>query len=443
MASLVELRDHARQIFAAGLASADAFGAVKRHVSLQGKYLRVGDTDYDVADIRHVYVIGCGKAAARMAMALEEILGGCITGGVVVVKYGHGAPLNTIRVVEAGHPIPDENGLNGARQIMEIVGNAGAADLILFVVSGGGSALLPMPVVGLTLADKQTTTQALLACGATIGEVNAVRKHLSQMKGGRLAELGQRSKIVSLILSDVVGDSLEAIASGPTAPNTTTYADCLEIVRRYDLGGKISGAVRNFLERGAAGEIAETPKPSDALFERVQNLIVGSNRLALAAAKQKAEALGYHAQIVSSTVEGESRMVAQSHAALAKSILNGNYPVQRPACLLSGGETTVTVRGDGLGGRNQEFALAAAVEIVGLEDVVILSAGSDGTDGPTDAAGGIVDGTTIRGGRSKGMDAQAFLIRNDSYHFLQATGDLLITGPTLTNVMDLQIILVN
>lgn len=447
MASLVQLRDHARQIFAAGLASADPFEAVKRHVSLRGDYLRVGDASYNLANVHHVYVIGCGKAAARMALALEEILGGRIADGAVVVKYGHGAALKAIHVVEAGHPIPDDNGLNGARRIVELVGNAVAVDLILFVVSGGGSALLPMPVLGLTLADKQTTTQALLACGATIGEVNAVRKHLSQVKGGRLAELGQHAKIVSLILSDVVGDVLEAIASGPTVADTTTYADCLDIIHRYRLTDKIAPEVLSFLLSGAGGEVAETPKPSNPIFHNVQNLIVGSNHLALAAAKQKAEAFGYHALIVSGTIEGESRVVAQSHATLAKNILEQNKPIQRPACLLSGGETTVTVRGDGLGGRNQEFALAAALALDdamdGVEGVVILSAGTDGTDGPTDAAGGIVDGTTIRRGRSKGMDAQAFLARNDSYRFLQATDDLLITGPTLTNVMDLQIILVN
>ena len=447
MASLIQLRDHARQIFAAGLASADPLEAVKRHVTLNGSWLRVGGTEYDLAEIRHVYVVGCGKAAARMALALEEIFGERIADGAVVVKYGHGAPLTTIQIVEAGHPIPDENGVTGARRIMEIVANTGAADLILFVVSGGGSALLPMPVAGLTLEDKQTTTQSLLACGARIGEVNAVRKHLSQLKGGRLAALAQPSRIIALILSDVVGDVLEAIASGPTVADTTTFADCREIIRRYGLTNKIAPVVLHFLEGGARGEFAETPKPSNPIFQNVQNLIVGSNRLALAAAKQKAEALGYHAQIISSAIQGESRMVAQSHVALVKSVLQQNEPIPRPACLLSGGETTVTVRGDGLGGRNQEFALAAALALDdamgGLNDVVILSAGTDGTDGPTDAAGGIVDTTTIRRGELKGLDAQKFLARNDSYHFLQAIGDLFITGPTLTNIMDLQIILVN
>ena len=232
MASLIQLRDHARQIFAAGVASADPLEAVKRHVTLNGSWLRVGGAEYDLTEIRHVYVVGCGKAAARMALALEEILGQRIAGGAVVVKYGHGARLTTIQIVEAGHPIPDKNGVAGARRIMETVADAGSADLVLFVVSGGGSALLPMPAVGLTLEDKQKTTQLLLQCGAPIGAVNAVRKHLSQLKGGRLAALAQPSRIISLILSDVVGDALEAIASGPTVADTTTFADCLEIIRR-------------------------------------------------------------------------------------------------------------------------------------------------------------------------------------------------------------------
>jgi glycerate 2-kinase len=446
MASLIQLRDHVRQVFAAALASADPLEAVKRHVTLNGKSLRVGGTEYDLAEIRHVYVIGCGKAAARMALALEEILGDRIADGAVVVKYGHGVPLTAIQVVEAGHPIPDENGVAGARRIMEIVAAAGAADLILFVVSGGGSALLPMPAVGLALADKQKTTRLLLECGAPIGEVNALRKHLSQLKGGRLAALAQPARIISLILSDVVGDALEAIASGPSVADTTTFADCLAIIERYGLANMLSPVVLSLLHGGARGEIAETPKPSNPIFQNVQNLIVGGNRLAMAAAKQEAEALGYHTQIISSNIQGESRMVAQSHIALVKSVLKQNKPLPRPACLLSGGETTVTVRGNGLGGRNQEFALAAALaldELSGLNDVVVLSAGTDGTDGPTDAAGGIVDTTTILRAKSKGLDAQKFLARNDSYHFLQATGDLLITGPTLTNVMDVQIILVN
>jgi len=315
--------------------------------------------------------------------------------------------------------------------------------LIFFLISGGGSALLPFPADGLSLADKQQTTETLLKSGATIGEVNALRKHLSRLKGGQLAKLASPARLISLVLSDVVGDSLEAIASGPTVPDSSTYGDCLQIVRRYGLRSQIPAAVIAYLERGAKGEIEETPKPSSAIFETVQNVLIGSNRMAVAAASRRAEELGYHTMILSDSLEGESRVVAQSLSTRVKEIARTNHPVSRPACLISGGETTVTVRGDGLGGRNQELALAAAIEIDGLENVVVLSAGTDGTDGPTDAAGGIIDGSTLARGRANSIDATSYLRRNDSYHFLQTTNDLLITGPTLTNVMDLQVALIS
>jgi glycerate 2-kinase len=441
MVPIDSLRVHAREIFSAGLQAVDPLVAIARHVQINANRLEIGERSYDLNEFRRVLVIGCGKAAARMALALQEILGARIAGGVVVVKHGHGLPLENIKVVEAGHPVPDSAGLEGARQVMELVASAGADDLILFVVSGGGSALLPMPAVGLTLEDKQLTTQILLGCGARIHEINALRKHLSQLKGGRLAQLASPAALAALILADVVGDGLDAIASGPTVADPTTYKDCLEILRRYQLRRKIPPAALSLLERGARGEIAETAKPSEAIFQKVQNLIVGSNRLALTAAQIRAQDLGYRALILSSTVEGESRNVAKSHAALVKNILLQDRTPRTPLCLISGGETTVTLRGDGLGGRNQEFALAAALEIAGLDNVVLLSAATDGTDGPTAAAGAIVDGTTIQRGAAKGLNAAQYLARNDSYPFLQATGDLLITGPTFTNVMDLQLLL--
>ena len=442
MKSLPQLRAHAQDIFAAGLKAADPFDAIKQNVRLDNDDLQVAEQRYRLPNIQKFLVAGCGKAAARMARAIEDLLGDRISGGIVIVKYGHGLPLDKIRVIEAGHPIPDKAGLDGASQIMDYVRPAGAADLVIFLISGGGSALFPCPADGLTLAEKQLTTQNLLDSGATIQEVNAVRKHISKSKGGRFAKLVAPAQLVSLILSDVVGDPLEAIASGPTVADSTTYSDCLEIIRRYNLSDRIPHAVSQLLQRGAKGEIDETPKPADSVFEKVQNIIVANNRLALEAAQSQAEALGYHAMTLSGCIEGESRLVASSHAALVKKIAQTNGPLRRPACVISGGETTVTVRGDGLGGRNQEFALAAAIEISGIDDVVVLSAGTDGTDGPTDAAGAIVDSSTIQRGQSKGLDAAEFLARNDSYHFLQATGDLLTTGPTFTNVMDLQVMLI-
>jgi glycerate 2-kinase len=440
--SVSELRRHAREIFEAGLQGVEPSAAIKNFVHVSGDRLRVGDCAYELAEFRNLYIIGAGKAAARMALALEELLGDKIAGGLAVVKYGHGLPLKRIQVIEAGHPVPDEAGLDGARQIIALLVSAGAQDLILFVLSGGGSALLPAPADGLTLQDKQRTTQVLLASGAAIGEVNAVRKHISQLKGGRLARLAAPATLVSLVISDVVGDSLEDIASGPAVADTGTYVDCVRIVRRYELQEKIPSAVMNLLTRGAAGELEETPKPGDAAFRNVRNFIVGSNRTALAAARHRAESLGYRTSILSHAVEGESRLVAAAHAEHVKSIQKTAVPAAKPVCILAGGETTVTIRGDGLGGRNQEYAVAAALAIDGIAGIVALSAGTDGTDGPTDAAGAIIDGSTIGRGKAQGFDADEFLRRNDAYHFLQATGDLLRTGPTLTNVMDLQVWLI-
>jgi glycerate 2-kinase len=442
MISLSRLRADAREIFAAGIESADPFPAVMKFLHLENDSLRAGACTYDLSSVQNIFIAGGGKAAARMALALEASLGGRITGGVIVVKYGHQLQLEKIDVIEAGHPIPDVAGFNGARRIMELARGCRESDLLFFLASGGASALLPCPAEGLSLADKQRTTEVLLKSGASIKEVNAVRKHISQIKGGRLAQMAAPAPLVSLILSDVINDSPEDIASGPTAPDSSTYGDCLNIIRQYDKGRRIPTRVVDLLQRGAKGEITETPKPRDAAFEKVQNIIIASNGSALIAAQQRAQALGYKTLVSSNSLDGESRIVARSHSILVKEILRENRPVSRPACLIAGGETTVTVCGDGLGGRNQEFCLAAAMAIDGLDGVVVLSGGTDGTDGPTDAAGGIVDGTTIARGRAQKIDAGIHLARNDSYHFLQATGDLLLTGPTLTNVMDLQITLI-
>src|SRR5574341_419522 len=312
MALIHDLRTHAREIFNAGLKSADPFASVRQHVDINDDWLIVAGRRYDLAGIRSVYVAGCGKAAARMALALEQILGSRVSAGVVVVKYGHGVSLQRVKVVEAGHPIPDQAGVEGARQVYDLVTGATAMDLILIGISGGGSALLPLPVEGLSLADKQHTTEVLLASGARIQEVNALRKHLSRLKGGRLATLAHPAQVIALVLSDVVGDELDAIASGPTVPDTTTFQDCLDILRRYHLQGKVSPAVLSFLQRGARGEVEETAKPGEEVFKKVQNVIVGSNRLALAAAQARARALGYRTRLLSGAIEGESRNVAMS-----------------------------------------------------------------------------------------------------------------------------------
>ena len=442
MLSLTQLRGDARRIFDAGLTAANPFDAVNRHVIRKGDTLTVAGAPYDLGSYRNVYVVGAGKAAAKMAGAVEELLGERISRGIVVVKRGHSVPLSRIQISEAGHPMPDQAGVEGAARVGRLLEEATKDDLVVFLISGGGSALLPCPVEEITLEDKIRTTQTLLDCGATIHEVNTVRKHISKIKGGKLARLAYPATLVSLILSDVVGDDLDAIASGPTVPDTSSFADCLRVVERYELKEKIPPRVRAFLEAGARGEVEETPKAGDPIFQNVRNVIVGNNRMALEAARLKAEGLGYNTLLLSNRMEGEAKVVAAAHAAIAKEIITTGNPVGQPACVLSGGETTVTVLGKGLGGRNQEFALAAAAAIDGAEGVVILSGGTDGTDGPTDAAGGIVDGTTLQRGRDQGLDAADFLRRNDSNAFLSAVGDLLVTGPTLTNVMDLRLVLI-
>lgn len=443
MPSLAELRSHARNIFAAALAAADPYRAVEANVNLEGEHLGAGDRSYDLTRFDKILVAGCGKASARMALALEDLLGDRIAAGMVVVQYGHAVALNKIEIVEAGHPIPDAAGLDGARRVADLVRRRTERDLVFFLISGGGSALLPFPVHGLSLAEEQQTTDALLKSGATITEVNALRKHLSRLKGGRLAGWAAPATTLALILSDVIGDAVDAIASGPTAPDSSTYEDCLAIVNRYRLGKKIPANVIDYLRRGAAGEHEETPKAGDRIFDKVQNLIVGSNRIAVAAARARAAELGYRTRVLSEAIEGESRVAAGKFASLVRDFASGRRADFSPLCIIAGGETTVTVRGHGVGGRNQEFALAAAVEIRGLDNVAVLSGGTDGTDGPTDAAGGIVDGFSLSRASALGMAGEDFLDRNDSHSILRATGDLLITGPTLTNVMDIQIALIS
>lgn len=442
MRSLAQLRQDARTIFDAGVAAADSYGAIGRHVSIANRVLSVAGKNYDLDDYRRIFVVGAGKASARMARALEDLLGDRIRGGIINVQHGYAVPLRAITVNEASHPLPDQAGHDGARAIMELAQDAGREDLIFCLISGGGSALLPCPVDGITLDEKCTTTQALLDCGATIQEINAIRKHISKVKGGRLASLALPATVISLVLSDVVGDALESIASGPTVADSTTFADCLGIIEKYGIRRRVPPTVWQLLQRGASGALQETPKAGDPVFTNVQNVIVGSNHLALEAARRSAQALGYSSLLLSCFIEGEATIVAALHAAIAKEIIATGNPVAKPACILSGGETTVTMRGSGLGGRNQEFTLAAAVQIAGLGNVMILSGGSDGIDGPTDAAGAVADGTTLTRARQIGLDAHSFLRNNDSYRFFEPLGDLLVTGPTFTNVMDLRVLLV-
>lgn len=439
---LDKLRRDALSIFSTALKSADPEDAMRRLVHRHGEILDVAGHHYDLSRYRNIFVVGAGKAAARMAQAIEAFLTERITAGAVIVKYGSCLPTQKIEILEAGHPVPDHQGLEATAKVIGLLKRADEHDLIVCLISGGGSALLSCPREGLSLQDTQETTELLLKCGARIQEINAIRKHISQVKGGGLARIAYPATVMTLILSDVIGDSIESIASGPTAPDPSTFADCVEILERYELRNQVPRAVRELLEKGMRGELAETAKQDDPIFAKVIHVVIGNNHMALHAAKEKACELGYHSCILSSCIEGEARDAALFHIAIAKEVLNWGDPIGRPACLISGGETTVTVRGKGLGGRNQEFALAAAIAITGMEAIVVLSAGTDGTDGPTDAAGGLVDGMTVRRARRKGLDPWEHLKRNDSYPLLSATDDLLLTGPTFTNVMDLRLVLI-
>jgi len=376
-----------------------------------------------MAGFDRIQVIGAGKASAAMARAVESLLGRRITGGWINVPDGTlantGAKLRRVELNPSGHPIPDERGQRGAQRILEIAREAGPRDLLICVISGGASALMPAPSPRLTLAAKQEITRKLLSAGATIHELNTVRKHLSLIKGGQLAAAAAPAHVLSLILSDVIGDDLDVIGSGPTVGDTTTVEQAESVLRKFGVAVP-------------AGVLLETPKVSQA-----QNLIIGSNRLAMDAAARKAKDLGYRTLVLSSSVDGETREIARMHAAIVREVLTAGRPVRRPACLLSGGETTVTVRGKGLGGRNQEFVLAAAIALEGFGPATIFSAGTDGLDGPTDAAGAIADQ------RMPLVDAQQFLDNNDSYHFFEKWNALVKTGPTGTNVMDIRILLIS
>jgi hydroxypyruvate reductase len=410
-------KKHALRIFRAALDAADPDRAVSRHLKFDGRTLVAGKTRYRLSDFDRIRVIGAGKASGAMARAIERILGRRVSGGYINVRDAS-ARLRRVTLNQSGHPVPDQRGLEGARRIAEIARDAGERDLLICLISGGASALMPLPAVPITLDQMQETTRRLLVCGATIHELNTVRKHVELLKGGRLAQLAAPATILALILSDVVGDDLDVIGSGPTVADSSTVADAQAVFGKYGI---------------APLPLHETPKRVD----RVQNVIVGSNRIAIDAAAREARALGYRTMVLSTFIEGETREVAAVHAAIAKEVLASDRPVRRPACILSGGETTVTVRGSGHGGRNQEFVLACAIALEGAP-VTIFSGGTDGSDGPTDAAGAIADSETVR----KGVDARAFLDNNDSYRFFERVNGLVKTGPTGTNVMDVRVLLV-
>lgn len=392
--------------------------------------------DIRLPDYRRIFLVAAGKAASDMAGAVEKLLGKRLTAGVIVTKHGHAArAARRCTVHEAGHPVPDEAGVAAVRQIENLLRELNAEDLLVVALSGGASALLSAPVPGITLRDKQRTTQMLLRAGANIRELNTVRKHLSTLKGGKLAALAYPATVLSLILSDVIGDPLDVIASGPTAPDPTTFADALSVLHKYALLERVPRRVREHLEQG----VSETPKRGDEFFANVHNVVVASNGQALEAARKKAERLGYKTLILSSTIEGEARELGRMHGAIVREMVESGRPLIGPACVLSGGEPTVTVEGRGKGGRAQELALGASLALGGVPGCILLCAGTDGTDGPTDAAGAWVDGRTLARGWEKGLSVHECLSENDSYPFFEEIKGLVKTGPTGTNVMDITI----
>jgi glycerate 2-kinase len=459
------------RVLEAALAAVDPVAAVRSQVELQGERLRIGGQYYDLAHSSRIFVIGAGKAGAPMAAALSSILGSRLQGGVVTVKYGHtagsthwqvqfGSPTalasdtwphadtGQISLLEAGHPVPDVAGQAATKQMLALLHGLTERDLVIVLLSGGGSALMPLPASGITLADLQALTGILLGCGAGITEINAVRKHCSQVQGGQLARLAAPARVATLILSDVVGTPLDAIASGPTVPDHTSFADALAVLELYAVLDRTPASIRARLQQGLAGAAPDTPKPGDQLFSRVNNVVIGDNAIAGRAAAAAARQQGWHAQLLTTYLQGEAREVGRVVAGLAQGIATGQSDLPRPACLILGGETTVTLRGHGEGGRNQELALAAAVvldayrPVTGDLNVTIVTLATDGNDGPTPAAGGAVTSHTVADGAVLGLDAHKFLADNDSYHFLAALESLVLTGPTNTNVNDLVFVFV-
>ncbi|MDY6863335.1 MAG: glycerate kinase [Thermodesulfobacteriota bacterium] len=437
-----KLKKDIQEIFLAGVKAVDPKKVIKDNIKIKGGKLFIYSKSYDLTDIKNIYVVGAGKAGASMSSALEEILLENITSGVVVVKYDHLMPTQLIKLVEAAHPIPDKAGMEGTELIVQLLMQAKKDDLVICLISGGGSALIPLPGNGISLKDKQIVNNVLLSCGATIHEINTIRKHISRIKGGKMARMAYPAKLITLILSDVIGDNLDIIASGPTVPDQSSFFDCLNIIEKYSLHEKFPTNVLDYINKGINGEIEENPKKNEPCFRNTDNFIIANNFLAIKAAEEKAGSMGYNTCILSSFFEGETKDVAGFHIKVAKEIKNSGNPLNTPACVISGGETTVTITGKGTGGRNQEFVLAVIEEISEIEGAVILSAGTDGTDGPTSAAGAIADWTTLGIAREKELNPKDYLKKNDSYHFFEKINGLITTGPTFTNVMDLHILLV-
>ncbi len=426
----------------AALEAANPRTIIKKHVKVHSNRLIVDGLTYSLKRYRRILVIGAGKASGRIGEEIEKLLGPKIAQGIVIVPdYLKPWPKGRrITYVGASHPIPTEKTVRQTAQLVRLAESAGKEDLTIMLLSGGASSLMELPLSGLTLQDMRKTTDLLLKSGATIQEINSVRKHLSKVKGGRLAEIVRDTHLLTLIISDVISDELDAIGSGPTAPDPATYKDAKRVLQKYNIWSKVPARVRKTIERGINGGLPETPKSGDRAFRNVQNIIVGTNRQSCEEAVRRLKRSGYGASIFTTHLVGEAREAGSILGSVLTDMQNNRRPTSWPVALVCGGETTVTIRGDGKGGRNQELALAASLAIDGTRNMVVGSLATDGVDGPTDAAGAIVDGTTVSRGRKLGMSAEDYLRNNDSYSFLKRTGDLVMTGPTGTNVNDVMIL---
>lgn len=435
------------RILAAAIDAVDPYVAVKKHLSRAGNTLFIKERQFALDAYTRILVVGAGKASVPMADAACEILGNYFTKGIVITKYGYGrfpAHRNCparLQIIEAGHPLPDDRGVSGTQDIIELINTADEDDLIIVLISGGGSALLTSPAPGITLTDLQRTTSSMLAGGATIQEINSVRKHIDIIKGGQLARRIAPATTIMLALSDVIGDHLDIIASGPTAADGSTFKDALSIIRGVNLGESMPASVISHLNAGADGLLVETPKSGDPIFQNVYNYIIGSNFQAAKAAVAQARREGFLTMLLTNYLQGEAKYVGKVIASIARQAALHNEPLPRPACITLGGETTVTINGDGIGGRNQEMALSAVDLLAGLEQTIIVTLATDGGDGPTDAAGAVITGETCARAKALGMSPTAFLVTNDSYNFFSPLSDLIKTGPTQTNVNDLCLIL--
>jgi len=421
----------------AGVRSADPRVAVRKSVRLSEDAAEIGGKEIRLTG--RVYVVGAGKATGRMAEAVEGLLRDRIAGGTINVLRGTETVFNTARIAihPAGHPIPDEGTIEGTRRILELVERAGYGDTVFALISGGGSALMELPQPGISLEDLKKANDVLIKSGADIQEINAVRKHISRVKGGQLARAARPAEVVGLIVSDIVGDPIDSIASGPTSPDPTTFQDAWEVLEKYDIVPKMPDSVVEVLKRGLRGEIPETPKPGDPLFEGVHNVLVASNSLAVSEAERVLKESGLRVVNLGSFIEGEARHVGKALAGVIQAIERQGVPASTPAAVVGGGETTVRVTGPGRGGRNQELVLGAVEKLSGLRGVALLSIGTDGIDGVTDAAGAVADGSTLERAISLGLKPADYLKQNNSYEFFKRLGDLIFTGPTYTNVMDL------